>query len=78
MTVESWERNNVRNLPKPTHVFSADLRIAAVGKLFTLIALAGIVAVRRVWQPFDVALTCKPGVAAVHVRPSFIYTCITA
>jgi hypothetical protein len=34
-----------------------------VGKLFTLIALMGVVAVHDVvWKPFDMAPTCKPRV----------------
>src|SRR5208282_4169219 len=48
---------------------AAGLRVAAVGKLLTLIALAGgSGSSRRIWLPFDMAPTCKPGVATLHVR----------
>ena len=53
---------------------TAELRVAAVGKLFTLIALTGVVAVHEGYgSRLIMAPTCKPRVAALHVRHLLIH-----
>jgi hypothetical protein len=74
-----WTAGSIPDRPVTKSRSTADMRVAAVGKLFALIALAELwqFTMGLVWQPFDMAPTCKPGVAAVDVRHLLIH-CRTA